>query len=75
MCRSTVYRRLDAAAREECIDEEDGQLDTLIDGEYTSCPFYGSRRMAVFLRGRGHRVNRKQVPRLMREIGLAGMAL
>jgi putative transposase len=45
--RSTVYRQLEAAARQECIEEEDGQLRALIDEEYTSRPFYGSRRMAV----------------------------
>jgi putative transposase len=72
--RSTVYRRQEAAAREECIEEEDGQLRALIDEEYTNRPFYGSRRMAVFLRGRGHCVNRKRVQRLMREMGLADMA-
>jgi len=74
VARSTVYRRLEAATRQECIEEEDDQLRALIDEEYTSRPFYGSRRMAVFLRGRGHRVNRKRVQRLMREMGLAGMA-
>jgi len=72
--RSTVYRRLEAAARQECIEEEDGQLRALIDEEYTNRPFYGSRRMVVFLKGRGHCVNRKRVQRLMREMGLAGMA-
>ena len=72
--RSTVYRRLEGAVREECIEQEDGQLHALIDEEYTHRPFYGSRRMAVFLRGRGHCVNRKRVQRLMREMGLAGMA-
>jgi len=72
--RSTVYRRLEAAARQECLIEEDGRLRALIDEEYTSRPFYGSRRMTVFLRGQGHRVNRKRVQRLMREMGLAGMA-
>ncbi|MGW8390472.1 IS3 family transposase [Pseudoduganella sp. HUAS MS19] len=72
--RSTVYRRLEAAARQPLVDEEDGQLRALIDEEYTNRPFYGSRRMVVFLRGRGHCVNRKRVQRLMREMGLAGMA-
>jgi putative transposase len=72
--RSTVYRRLEAVTRQACMNEEDDQLRSLIDEEYTSRPFYGSRRMAVFLRGRGHRVNRKRVQRLMREMGLAGMA-
>jgi putative transposase len=72
--RSSVYRRLDATLREQCVDEEDGQLRALIDEEYTNRPFYGSRRMVVFLRGRDYRVNRKRVQRLMREMGLAGMA-
>jgi len=49
-------------------------LCRLIDEEYTNRPFYGSRRMVVFLRGAGHVVNRKRVQRLMRSMGLAGMA-
>lgn len=72
--RSTVYRRLGAAGRAQSEDEEDLQLRALIDGEYTNRPFYGSRRMVVFLRGRGYCINRKRVQRLMREMGLAGMA-
>ena len=72
--RSTVYRRLAVAPRQQCVGEEDGQLRALIDEEYTSRPFYGSRRMVVFLRGRGYCVNRKRVQRLMRGMGLAGMA-
>lgn len=46
----------------------------LIDEEYTRHPFYGSRRMSAFLRGCGHTVCRKRVQRLMRCMGLAGMA-
>ena len=72
--RSTVYRRLEAVTRQACMNEEDDLLGALIDEEHTDRPFYGSRRMAVFLRGRGHRVNRKRVQRLMREMGLTGMA-
>jgi putative transposase len=72
--RSSVYRRMEASAREQCLTEEDSQLRSLIDEEYTNRPFYGSRRMVVFLRGRGYCVNRKRVQRLMREMGLAGMA-
>jgi putative transposase len=72
--RSSVYRRMEAATRQQCLNEEDSQLRALIDEEYTNRPFYGSRRMVVFLRGRGHHVNRKRVQRLMREMGLAGMA-
>ena len=45
-----------------------------IDVEYTRHPFYGSRKMVVHLRGLGHFVNRKRVQRLMRLLGLAGMA-
>ena len=69
-----MYRRLEATVRQGNEGQEDNELRGLIDEEYTSRPFYGSRRMAVFLRGRGYRVNRKRVQRLMREMGLAGMA-
>jgi len=72
--RSSVYRRMEASAREQCLTEEDSQLRSLIDEEYTNRPFYGSRRMVVFLRGRGYCVNRKRIQRLMRGMGLAGMA-
>lgn len=72
--RATVYRRLDAASRQAHEDEIDLKLRALIDEEYTNHPFYGSRRMVVFLRACGHVANRKRVQRLMREMGLAGMA-
>lgn len=72
--RATVYRRLEATVRQQPEGREDNELRALIDEEYTSRPFYGSRRMVMFLRTRGHRVNRKRVQRLMREMGLAGMA-
>ena len=72
--RATVYRRIDAASRQAEEDESDLKLRALIDEEYTSRPFYGSRRMVVFLRGIGHVVNRKRVQHLMRAMGLAGMA-
>jgi putative transposase len=45
-------------------------LMALIDREYTAHPFYGSRRMAIWLQGEGHAVNRKRVQRLMRLMGL-----
>ena len=46
-------------------------LMRLIDEEYTRHPFYGSRRMAVWLNeGKGYDVNRKRVRRLMRLMGL-----
>lgn len=46
----------------------------LLDEEYTRNPFYGSRKMLIFLRKLGHVINRKRVQRLMRCLGLAGMA-
>jgi putative transposase len=46
-------------------------LMRLIDEEYTRHPFYGSRRMAVWLNeDKGYDVNRKRVRRLMRLMGL-----
>jgi putative transposase len=41
-----------------------------IDEQYTACPFYGSRRMTVWLTNQGEEVNRKRVQRLMRVRGL-----
>jgi putative transposase len=49
---------------------EDQQLKRLLDEEYLRHPFYGTRRMAVYLRSQGWRVNRKRVRRLMREMGI-----
>ena len=46
----------------------------LIDKEYTRHPFYGSRKIMHYLRKEGYRINRKRVQRLMRMLGLAGMA-
>ncbi len=68
--RSTVYTQKQQAQ----VDETDLQLCRLIDEEYTHRPFYGSRRMVVFLKRKGYTVNRKKVQRLMRLMGLAGMA-
>jgi len=52
------------------ISEEDLTLMKLIDGQYLSTPFYGARRMAVWLKKQGYRVNRKRIQRLMRIMGL-----
>jgi putative transposase len=46
------------------------RLMRLIDEQYTARPFYGSRKMTVWLQGRGEEVNRKRVQRLMRLMGL-----
>jgi putative transposase len=45
-----------------------------IDELYTESPFYGSRRLTACLRREGHVVNRKQVQRHMREMGIEGIA-
>ena len=42
----------------------------LIDQQYLTTPFYGSRRMKVWLGREGHSANRKRVRRLMRTMGL-----
>jgi putative transposase len=68
--RASVYRR--TIEREQ--DEEDLLLCRMIDEEYTRHPFYGSRRMAVYLCRLGQAINRKRVQRLMRLMGLAGIA-
>ena len=52
------------------IPEEELTLMKLIDGQYLSTPFYGARRMALWLRKQGYKVNRKRVQRLMRIMGL-----
>jgi putative transposase len=49
---------------------EDLRLMRRIDGQYTACPFYGSRRMTAWLVEQGEGVNRKRVQRLMRVMGL-----
>jgi putative transposase len=45
-------------------------LMRLLDEQFTRTPFYGSRRMTVWLRRMGYAVNRKRVQRLMSLMGL-----
>jgi putative transposase len=68
--RATVY----AQRKPKRVDESDLRISRLIDEAYTRRPFYGSRKMVVFLKKVGHLVNRKRVRRLMHLMGLAGMA-
>ena len=51
-------------------DQEDLDLMAMMDRQYLKTPFYGSRRMSVWLRSQGYEVNRKRVRRLMRLMGL-----
>jgi len=55
-------------------DELESILLVEIDAEYTRHPFFGSRKMTIYLCGIGHQVNRKRIQRLMGILGLAGMA-
>lgn len=49
---------------------EDSELMRLIDEQYTITPFYGYRRMTVYLQKLGFVVNHKRVRCLMRKLGL-----
>lgn len=68
IARSTIYANKTVVA-----DEYELLLLRLLDEEYTRHPFYGSRKMTVWLRGQGHGVNRKRVQRLMQILGLVAM--
>ena len=70
--RSVVYAQKKRSAN--TVDETEGMLLQLLDEEYTRHPFYGSRRMTKYLCGLGHKINRKRVQRLMKTLGLVGMA-
>jgi putative transposase len=55
------------------VSREELRLMRLLDELYLTCPFYGSRKMAVALALKGHTVNRKRVQRLMRLMGLEAL--
>jgi len=55
-------------------DPEDLALMRRIDELHLEFPFYGSRRVARELRGRGLLVNRKRIQRLMRLMGIEAIA-
>ncbi len=57
-----------------CETEENLELMRLIDQQYLKTPFWGSRNMTEFLRRQGESVNRKRTQRLMRKMGLEGLA-
>jgi len=50
------------------------ELMRLIDEEFLRYPFYGSRKMKVYLNRKGISVNRKRIQRLMRLMGLESVA-
>ena len=74
VARASVYAQQKAKLRIGAGMQDDEALKRLIDEEYTRHPFFGSRKMVVYLKRCEHNVNRKRVQRLMRSMGLAGMA-
>ena len=52
------------------IRPRDREMMNLLDAEYTEHPFYGVRKMTVWLRLQNHRVGPKRVRRLLRSMGL-----
>jgi putative transposase len=62
VARSSVYRPPRPA------NDYDLLLMRRLDELSTACPFLGSRPMTTLLRADGHRINRKRVLRLMREM-------
>jgi len=68
LCRSSLYYQ---PAQES---EDNLMLMRLIDEQYLRTPFYGSRRMTVYLNDLDYGVNRKRIQRLMRTMGLEGLA-
>ncbi len=56
--------------RPKGVNRDNQAVMRLIDEEYTRHPFYGSRRIAAWLKRQGHDVNRKRVSRLMKEMGI-----
>jgi len=67
LSRSTLYYQPAPESPESL------RLMRLIDGQYTDCPFYGSRRMTAWLVSQGEAVNRKRVQRLLRVMGLEAL--
>jgi putative transposase len=52
------------------VSDEDLNLMKLIDHQYMATPFYGARKIAAWLKGERHNVNRKRVRRLMQLMGI-----
>jgi putative transposase len=67
IARSGVYRPPRPA------NDNDFLLMRRLDELFTAWPFLGSRRMTELLRAQGHRINRKRVQRLMRQMGIVAL--
>ena len=64
LSRSSFYYRSQGESAENL------HLMRLLDEQYTRTPFYGVRRMTVWLRQQGYAVNTKRVARLLHTMGL-----
>lgn len=67
MARSSYYYEPTVESAENLL------LMRLLDEQYTRTPFYGVRRMQVWLESQGHCVNHKRIGRLMRVMGLEAL--
>ncbi len=72
-CELLDVARSSAYYHPEPVSEADLALMRLIDEIHLKRPFYGSRRMRDELEDRGHKVNRKRIQRLMRQMGLRAL--
>ena len=68
--RSSYYRPRSSLAE----GPDNLGLMRLIDEEFLSHPFYGSRKMTAYLNRKGNSINLKRVQRLMRLMGLESVA-
>ena len=69
-CRLLGISRSGLYYQPKGISEEDLTLMKLMDRQYLTTPFYGSRKIAAWLKGQNYSVNRKRIRRLMRIMGL-----
>ena len=72
-CELLDVARSSAYYHPEPVSEADLALMRLIDEIHLKRAFYGSRRMRDELEDRGHKVNRKRIQRLMRQMGLRAL--
>lgn len=67
LARSSYYYEPVAESAEDLL------LMRLLDEQYTRTPYYGKRKMVVYLRTQGYTVDRQRVRRLMQVMGLEAM--
>jgi putative transposase len=70
--RSSFYAQRNKPSSKPADDEL--TIILRIDRLYTDAPYYGSRRITALLQREGFNVNRKRVQRLMRQMGIMGVA-